>query len=65
MDVLTGNMMESNGQPGKVNVSAILRDFLLKHFPGFVVVVDSAAMRSSLRRFPVARIEDPASCCFS
>ncbi|CDJ64673.1 adenylate and guanylate cyclase catalytic domain-containing protein, putative [Eimeria necatrix] len=34
MDVLTGNMMESNGQPGKVNVSAILRDFLLKHFPG-------------------------------
>lgn len=34
MDVLTGNMMESNGQPGKVNVSAVLRDFLLKHFPG-------------------------------
>ncbi|KAL8440448.1 hypothetical protein Efla_005590 [Eimeria flavescens] len=34
MDVLTGNMMESNGEPGKVNVSAVLRDFLLKHFPG-------------------------------
>ncbi|KAL8271382.1 hypothetical protein Esti_004716 [Eimeria stiedai] len=34
MDVLTGNMMESNGQPGKVNVSSVLRDFLLKHFPG-------------------------------
>ncbi|CDJ51146.1 adenylate and guanylate cyclase catalytic domain-containing protein, putative [Eimeria brunetti] len=34
MDVLTGNMMESNGQPGKVNVSAVLKDFLVKHFPG-------------------------------
>lgn len=38
MDVLTGNMMESNGQPGKVNVSAVLRDFLLKHFPGYVAL---------------------------
>ncbi|CDI83937.1 Adenylate cyclase, related [Eimeria acervulina] len=34
MDVLTGNMMESNGEPGKVNVSAVLKDFLIKHFPG-------------------------------
>ncbi|CBZ50397.1 putative adenylate and guanylate cyclase catalytic domain-containing protein [Neospora caninum Liverpool] len=34
MDVLTGNMMESNGVPGKINVSEILKNEMEKGFPG-------------------------------
>ncbi|PFH32645.1 hypothetical protein BESB_012570 [Besnoitia besnoiti] len=34
MDVLTGNMMESNGVPGKINVSEILKTEIEKGFPG-------------------------------
>eukprot|EP00920_Eleutheroschizon_duboscqi_P034413 GHVT01082609.1.p1 GENE.GHVT01082609.1~~GHVT01082609.1.p1 ORF type:complete len:1166 (+),score=131.50 GHVT01082609.1:275-3772(+) len=34
MDVLTGNMMESEGSPGKINVSEPLKQFLLEYFPG-------------------------------
>ncbi|CDU17892.1 guanylyl cyclase [Plasmodium yoelii] len=32
IDVLTGNLMESNGVPGKINVSETLKDFLLQQF---------------------------------
>ncbi|PHJ22597.1 guanylyl cyclase, partial [Cystoisospora suis] len=34
MDVLTGNMMESNGVPGKINVSDPLKTEIEKGFPG-------------------------------
>lgn len=33
IDVLTGNMMESNGIPGKINVSEVLKNFLEEQFP--------------------------------
>ncbi|EDL45772.1 Adenylate and Guanylate cyclase catalytic domain containing protein [Plasmodium vivax] len=32
IDVLTGNLMESNGVPGKINVSETLKNFLLQQF---------------------------------
>ncbi|SOV84328.1 guanylyl cyclase, putative [Plasmodium sp.] len=32
IDVLTGNLMESNGIPGKINVSETLKNFLLQQF---------------------------------
>ncbi|CRG96436.1 guanylyl cyclase, putative [Plasmodium gallinaceum] len=32
IDVLTGNLMESNGIPGKINVSETLKNFLIQQF---------------------------------
>jgi phospholipid-transporting ATPase len=34
LDVLTGNLMESNGVPGRINVSNHLKLFLEDQFPG-------------------------------
>ncbi|XP_053992923.1 guanylate cyclase alpha-like isoform X2 [Hylaeus volcanicus] len=34
LDVLTGNLMESNGVPGRINVSNHLKIFLEEQFPG-------------------------------
>lgn len=34
VDVLTGNLMESNGLPGRICISQQLVDFLEEKFPG-------------------------------
>ncbi|EUD67234.1 guanylate cyclase, other [Plasmodium inui San Antonio 1] len=45
IDVLTGNLMESNGVPGKVNVSETLKNFLLQQFKNRFIFKPHATVR--------------------
>lgn len=49
MDILTANMMESNGAPGKINVSERFRDILMLNSPKYARS-NAAASRTPLTR---------------